>query len=342
MLKSARDLFINPIQHQKQIFIYLFSSVLFIFVPQLPPSDWKLNTIGLFENFLSVYQNPNYVYPPWALIPLCLYRLIGSEGARILSVITIGLLCQQKRWSLFRFFTIVLSPFFLVTMTKSNIDILSYVLPVVIWEKFQQPSRYQFLMQVLAIYILLIKPQGALLLLPFLLIAYRVPIKRIFLLGIVILILTVPISLISQPPFLFQWLENILNPSPQNKFYWGLNNISITSKSYAIEGILVIVALVMILFFLAKKGILTWSKDHWISSLLFLSMVFSPYTSQQSLSSSLAFIPSWFSFLYQLIIVLVLSGTDFYFNYLSFLILSIFIISLITFKADKRSHEEEQ
>jgi hypothetical protein len=59
MFKRTIELFKTPIQNQKQVFIIVISSLLFIFMPQLPPSDWKLNTLGLFENFLGVYQNPN-------------------------------------------------------------------------------------------------------------------------------------------------------------------------------------------------------------------------------------------------------------------------------------------
>ena len=335
MFKRTIELFQNPIQNQKQVFIIVISSLLFIFMPQLPPSDWKLNTLGLFENFLGVYQNPNYVYPPWALIPLCGYRLIGPEGARILSVISIGLLCKQKQWSLFKFFTIILSPFFLATMTKSNIDILCYVLPVVLWEKFEQKSRFQFVIQLIAIYLLFIKPQGALLVVPFLFLIHKVSLKRILLLGFGLLILAIPVSFLSNPPLIIQWLNNVLSPSPQNRFYWSINNISFTSKSYAPYGMLIVVSLGVLIFGLVKKNVIRWSTNHWISSLLYLSMIVSPYTSQQSFSSALAYIPSFVSFVYQIIIILFFSFTEFYFDYLAFVILSIFVVSLTTYNNHK-------
>ncbi len=329
MIKRIRELFTTPIQNQKQTFIVIISSLLFIFVPQLPPSDWELNTLGLFENFLGVYQNPNYVYPPWALAPLLLYRVIGSEGSRILSVIIIGLLCKQKQWSLYKFFTIILSPFFLATMTKSNIDIICYVLPAVLWEKCNKiQSRYQFIVQLVSIYILLIKPQGALLIVPFLIISDKIPVKRILFLTLGLILLTIPISLLGNPPLIIQWIDNILNPSPQNKFYWSINNFSLTSNPFAIEGTSVVITLGILIFVLVKSKVIMWSKNHWISSLLYLSMIFSPYASQQSLSSALAFIPSIFSFIYQILIILFLSFTSFYFEYLFFVILSIFILTL--------------
>jgi hypothetical protein len=224
-------------------------------------------------------------------------------------------------------------------MTKSNIDIISYVLPIVLFNESKKFCHLQFILQLIAIYFLLIKPQGAILLLPFLLISNGIHLRRVLLLALLIFILTVPISLLSDPPLIFQWLNNIHSPSPQNQFYWSINNISITSKEYHKEGILIVFILIIFFLGLIKKRIISWSPNHWISSLLFLSMIFSPYTSQQSFSSALAFIPSGLSFIYQLLIIIFLSSTDFYFNYLSIIIISIFVVSLLTSKVTKWSYE---
>lgn len=340
MIRKTLDLFLSPINHKRQIIIIIFSSLLFIFMPQLPPSDWELNTVGLFENILNVYRNPSYVYPPWALIPLCLYRLIGPEGTRILSVIVIGVLCKQQQWSLIKFFTITLSPYFLATMTKSNIDIISYVLPIVLINESRKFRRFQFIVQLIAFYLLLIKPQGAILLIPFLLMNNRILVKKSSLLGLIIL--TVPISLLSNPPLILQWMNNIINPSPENKFYWSINNISVISKEYTLEVILVIFFVILSLLGLVRKRVILWSRNHWISSLLFLSMIFSPYTSQQSFSSALAFIPSGLSFLYQIVIIVFLSYTDIYFKFLPIIIMSVFMVSLLTSKITTSSHEPEK
>jgi len=342
MTRKTLDLFLSPINHKRQVIIIIVSSLLFIFMPQLPPSDWELNTVGLFENILNVYQNPSYVYPPWALIPLCLYRLIGPEGTRILSVIVIGVLCKQQQWSLIKFFTITLSPYFLATMTKSNIDIISYVLPIVLINEARNHRRFQFILQLIAFYLLLIKPQGAILLIPFLLMIIRIPVRKSLLLGIIILLLTVPISFLSNPPLILQWMNNIINPSPENKFYWSINNISVISKEYTFEVILVIFFIILILLGLVRKKVILWSQNHWISSLLFLSMIFSPYTSQQSFSSALAFIPSGLSFLYQIVIIVFLSYTDIYFKFLPIIIMSIFMVSLLTSKITISSYETEK
>jgi hypothetical protein len=143
-----------------------------------------------------------------------------------------------------------------------------------------------------------------------------------------------PVSLLSTPPLIIQWLENVLSPSSQNQFYWTRNNISFTSKAYALYGMLIVASLVLLIFGLVKKNVIGWSTNHWISSLLYFSMIVSPYTSQQSFSSALAYIPSFFSFIYQIIIILFFSFTDFYFEYLAFVILSIYVVSLITYRKE--------
>ncbi|GIV65457.1 MAG: hypothetical protein KatS3mg046_717 [Bellilinea sp.] len=339
MYHNVITLFTQPIKDKRQFTIIVLSSLLFIFMPQLPPSDWKLNTVGLFENLFGVYQNPNYVYPPWALIPLCLYRLIGSEGTRILSVITIGLLCNQQQWSLINYFTIILSPYFLATMTKSNIDIISYVLPVILMNSSRQSPRFQFIKQLIAVYLLLIKPQGALFLLPYLFVLNDIPLRRVLELGLTIMLLTIPISLVGDPPLGIQWINNITHPSPQNEFYWSINNISITSKTYILQGIIVVIIISLLILCLVKRNVILWSSSHWVSSLLFLSMLLSPYTSQQSLSSSLAFVPSVFAFVYQLLLILFISYRSLYFDYLPFIVISVFLISIITFKYPKSPDE---
>lgn len=335
MMRKIRDFFASPIQNPKQIFIVVFISILFIFLPQLPPSDWALNTVGLFENLLGVYQNPNFVYPPWALIPLSIYRLIRPEGTRVLSVIIIGLLCKQNQWSLFKFFTITLSPYFLVAMTKSNIDIISLVYPVLLLGVFNGSTSYRLAAHTIAVYLLLIKPQGAILLLPYLFFSNQFQRETMPTLLMILTILILPISLLGNPPLLFQWLQNIINPSPQNLFYWAINNISIIPHPYVIEGISLVIVCGLFLFWLVKNRIIHWSRNHSIASLLFLSMYFSPYASQQSFSSTLAFIPSIFSWVFQSIIVILLPRYFPFFDYLPFIILSIFLVSILSFRMEK-------
>ncbi len=120
-------------------------ALVFIWMPQREPIDWNLNLMGFWSNIPKTYiDNPNFVYPPWGLILLLPYYLIQAAGARILSVLTIGWLTYKREWPLLLFFAVVLSPYFLVTMAKSNMDILVIVFPVLLWE-FSKGRRWEII-----------------------------------------------------------------------------------------------------------------------------------------------------------------------------------------------------
>jgi len=106
------NFFKSPVTTRQQKAIIVLVAILFIWMPQLAPIDWNLNTQGFWSNFPDMYDAPDIVYPPWGLILMLPYWLMGAAGSRILSVITIGWLVTRQNWSLLKFFAIVLSPFF--------------------------------------------------------------------------------------------------------------------------------------------------------------------------------------------------------------------------------------
>ena len=61
-----------------------------IFTPDIVnPNDWELNTTNLTDG-LSIYENEDYVYPPWSLVLLWPYSLMTAEGARMTAVVVIA------------------------------------------------------------------------------------------------------------------------------------------------------------------------------------------------------------------------------------------------------------
>ncbi len=95
----------------------------------------------------------------------------------------------------------------------------------------------------------------------------------------IVAFVVIPISLVGSPPLLFQWLNNLIHPSPQNQFYWSINNISLTAQSgfWIATAILAFAALIVYLF--RRIKLISWNQDLTISALLLLSMYLLPYTS---------------------------------------------------------------
>lgn len=290
---SFKLIFLTPVSTLPQKLIIIFVAVLFAFMHDNLPLDWDLNTTGFWANFPNTYDNENFVYPPWGMILMLPYRWMHPEGARFLSVLVIGALVMQKKWNLSTFFAIALSPYFVGTLGKSAFDILVLVFPIYLWEqssgkKWQTPARG------LAISLTLLKPQAAI----FIWIYYFYKERRnwrslIWPLAIVSLIV-IPISLIGSPPLFLQWVDNLRHPSQDNLFYWSINNFSLTSKFTLFGAAAILLTTAFLLFFLVKKKVITWSENMTQAAILYASMGISPYTSQQSISSSLAFVPSWF------------------------------------------------
>ncbi len=106
-------------------------ALLFLFMPQLPNNDWQRNAADL-PNGLALYDDPAYVYPPWALMLMFPYYLMTAAGSRVASVLLVGWLAQRRGWPLGQFLSIVLAPLFLWTMVLSSSDVLVLVLPIML------------------------------------------------------------------------------------------------------------------------------------------------------------------------------------------------------------------
>jgi hypothetical protein len=304
IFERTKELFLTPISSRRHWGVIALVALLFILVPQQYPIDWDLITGQLRHNWLVTYQDPNSVYPPWGLILMLPYYLMRPEAARVLSVVVIGWLSHRRGWSPSRFLALVMSPLFLVTMSKSNLDILVLVFPILLWESVQD-TRWQSLGRGLALSLLLVKPQGAIFIWLYLLWTGRKEWKELIGPLLIVALVVIPMSAIGSPPLIVQWLHNISNPSPQNEFYWSINNISLSALLSPLLG----VAVVCLSFFLVRaamkwKGRL-WRHEHTQAGLLMAAMFLSPYTSQQCFSSALAYVPSWGSFLVQIIVMIV-------------------------------------
>lgn len=336
-----KQVFLTTPNNWKQFLIILVVSMLFIGMPQKPPIDWDLNTNGFWSNIPRTYlKNQNFVYPPWGLILLLPYYLIRAAGSRMLSVITIGWLVKQRKWSLSYFFAIVLSPYFMVTMAKSSMDILVVVLPILIWN-YSTGKRWEIIARGISLSMLLLKPQCTVLIIVFLLWQSRKEWQKVLLEGLIVAAFILPVSIIGSPPLIIQWLNNIFHPSAQNQYYWSINNISLTAKYGIIIAIGILLASILIFYILSRIRFITWKDNHTISALLLISMYLLPYSSQQSFSSGLAFIPSWPGFFLQWLGVALGLVTFGYNNNIpiwsfSIAFLSIFFFALIDRRSEKK------
>lgn len=309
MVDSLKELFLTPVKNNKQKVIILVVGMIYIFMPQQFPTDWELNTVGFWSNITNTYIHSNFVYPPWGLILMIPYQIMHAEGARFLSVLVIGWLVMQEKWSLSKFFAIVLSPYFVVTMSKSSIDILVFVFPLLLW-KWVDNTKWQIVGWGFALSILLLKPQGGLLVCLYLLWVSRKRYKELIYPLIIVVLVVIPVSLIGSPPLSIQWLVNITHPSNQNQYYWSNNNVSLMDKYTFIGAVFILILLIMVVLILKQLKKLEWANNHTLAALLFGSIFLSPYASQQSVSSAMAFIPSWNAVFIQIIGLLLAFSTN--------------------------------
>ncbi len=274
-------LFTGPVKTWRQWGIIVIVALAFAFTPQLPFNDWERNTVDLV-NGLNIYHNPSYVYPPWALLLLWPYRLMTDVGVRVASVLVVGWVAQHFGWTLLRFLAVVVNPFFIWTMILSNADLLTFLLPIVLWEGGGDFRR------TLALLLLLIKPQGS-----FLLILYWLWQERRLTLPIAISgFVVVLFSLLGSPPLLLQWLSNVLHPSAVNQEFWRINNISLSSAiGFIPAAILIGIAAVR------------WRNTNPTAVLLWSALLLSSYASNQSLIAPLALVSSWPATLFQFLVV---------------------------------------
>ncbi len=290
VIKNLVRLFSEPICSPRHWSVIAVIACAFIFAPQFDYNDWARNTEGLWRG-LQIYDNPNAVYPPWGLILLWPYYLLSAAGSRVASVLVVGWLAARCRWSLGRFLIIVLSPFFIWTMLLSNVDLLALLLPVVLWESVQG-KRWQTAGQMIALALLLIKPQGGFLLIASWVWSRRDRWRQLAWPLIWIVLLTVPVSLLGQPPLLLQWLHNLQNPSAENRLFWAMNNVSLSEAVGLLPAAAIIGVMLGGVRLLMRQRGRYWTKNHTYASLLLVAMLISPYTSNQSVIASLAFLPS--------------------------------------------------
>jgi hypothetical protein len=296
---ALEELFLSQQFNRQKLFVILLIAGVFLLTPQVPLNDWELITSGYWSNFPDSYlKNPGTVYPPWGYILLLPYYLMRAAGARFFSVLAVGWLTHKRGWPLATFLAIVLSPYFIWSMTESSADILVIVLPIVLWE-FSKGRKLEIVARGISLAFLLVKPQCTILLIPYLLWTNRKAWKAcLWETGIAFLFI-LPISLIGSPPLVVQWINNLVNPTSQNLYYWSINNISLTEKFSFWIAVGCITLAGVCLYFLYRIRLIAWGNDQTISSLLMISMFLVPYTSHQSVASGLAFIPSWFGLLYQ-------------------------------------------
>ena len=107
-LQPYRAIFTAPVASYRQWVVVGVVALLFVFMPQLPNNDWQRNAADIPRG-LALYQDPAYVYPPWALLFFFPYYLLTAAGVRVVTVLVIGLLAQRRGWSLGQFLSIALA-----------------------------------------------------------------------------------------------------------------------------------------------------------------------------------------------------------------------------------------
>lgn len=291
IVRDFNALFTTPIDSRRHWGIIAVVALTFILTPQLTPNDWARNTAGL-TNGLGIYRDPGYVYPPWGLILLWSYYLMTAVGARVASVLAVGWLAQSRGWSLARFGAIIAGPFFIWTMVLSNVDVLALLLPVVLWESVEG-KRWEWLGRGVALAVLLVKPQGSLPIIAYWLWTNRHEWRGLIAPLLLVALVVVPTSLIGSPPLLLQWLDNIRNPSPVNQEFWAINNVSLSDHLGPLPAVVIVGATLTGLYALMRFRERPWTRNHTLSALFLVSMLLSPYASNQGVIVPLAFVPSW-------------------------------------------------
>lgn len=289
---AFHKLFLAAPNSGAQQFIILLVAVLFIWMPQRPPIDWDLYTRGFWSDLPQTYlNNPYAIAPPWGLLLLLPYYLMGAAGSRALSVLVVGWLTYVRQWPLWRFFVVIFSPYFLLTMAKSNLDMFVLVLPVLMWER-AAGRKWEGFARGLAVGLCLLKPQATLFLLAYLAWTSRKTWRQIPALVGTLALLLVPVSLIGTPPLLLQWVGTLAHPSAEYSHYWSINNISLVAHWGVLPAIAAVMLVAAVVFVLIRAGWITWRRDQTLTSLLLSAMFILPYASQQSISGGLAFVPS--------------------------------------------------
>lgn len=291
---NFKDLFFQPLKTRRQWLIILLIAICYmVFMPVQPScNDWQLNTTGIWkENYLQIYNDANRVYPPWGVLLLLPLFFMRIEGMRFFSVLIIAWLVKQKKWSLFQFLNITLSPYFIYTMYLVNMDIFTTILPILIWEAVEK-EKFQIYGRSIALILLSIKPQGGIFVALYFAWINRKNIRSIIFPALLSGLVILPFSIVGSPPLLIQWMNNIIHPSPQNQYFWSFNNISITSSQSIIVALSLFLALGILLLLIIHSIKPESRKDVIFSYIIMAALMISPYASMQSVISSTAFLPA--------------------------------------------------
>lgn len=290
---SPLAVFARPLRSPHGLAMVAVMALCFVFLPQLPNNDWQRN-IRDIPMGLAIYDNPAYVYPPWALLFFAPLYPIGAAGVRVVSVLAIGWLGYRRGWRLPAFFAVILSPLFIWTMGLSSADVLVFLLPVLLWEASRTLLiAGQAAAGGAAIALLLLKPQtGAFVVVYWLWTLRRQP-HQLLLALMAAAAIMLPISAVGAPPLLAQWLDNVTHPVSDNLDHWVTNNLSL-SYQYSLPLTLIAVAVAFggLFLYLRRRGG-SWTPDHRYSVLLASSMLIAPYSSNQGAIVPLLFFPSW-------------------------------------------------
>lgn len=320
-----REFFSRPLSHRMGLGIVIVIAIAVIFVPP-GPTDWELNTNPLSQG-LQIYESHNFVYPPWSLILFWPYRWMTAAGARVAIVLVIAFLHAYRGWSIGRFLAVILSPFFIFSMYFSNLDALVLTLPIVLWE-IAAKWRGRWFVWGLCLAVLMLKPQGALLVMPYLFWQQRHQWQQILASFLVAGLIILPISFVGSPPLLFQWLENISNPSEANLAYWSANNISLTADVGFLLAIPILLLAFGGLYLLMRRFAKEWTHNHSYTLLILLSLLLSPYSSNQSLIAAMAFAPSMIATILHYLMTFGGEALELYLPYVPFWVIAFGLVAL--------------
>jgi hypothetical protein len=321
-----RRFFSLPIRHPMALGLVLVVALAVIFVPSVEPSDWELNTTPLFQG-MDLYQSGDFVYPPWSLLLLWPYRLMTAVGARIAAVLVLAALCSSRNWSIGRFLSVVINPFFIFSMLYSNLDLLVFGGAILLWEKAAD-SKWRGLLWGLALSLLLLKPQGALFVMPYLFWQQRHHWRSIALALFIAGLVTIPISVLGSPALLFQWIDNIRNPSQMNLDMWAANNISLSHDVGLLWAALILGASFGGMYVLMRSLGKEWTVNHNYLVLIMTSLLISPYASNQSVVAAMAFAPSVMASLLQYAMTFVGTFFQIYLPYVPFWIIGFSFVAI--------------
>lgn len=305
---KPKQIFSLPVTSSFGLVLIGLIGVLLYFAPQVSPNDWEINTSQLF-NGLSIYTDGEFLYPPWSLLLLWPYRLIQSYGARLFALLVAAWLASTRGWSLGRFLSIVFNALFFYAIMFSNLDMLVLTLPVLLWEQSLKWNG-SWIYWGISIALMLLKPQGMIFLLPYLLYTRRHQTRQLIYAFLLTLLIMVPISLLGSPPLFLQWFSNISSPTPANQHHFSTNNISLNSQIGWFWGLLLVAAVFFGVYALMKSKGREWTSNHNYASMLLASMLISPYTSSQSVIAGLVFVPSWWATILQYAVLAFVIGTN--------------------------------